>query len=169
MRKIIISAAAALALATVIACSSAPGDKVTSTGQGEHPATAGAAATQNLPAGPKKFNVGEHATLTLGNGSTADIVVTSVKVQGKSIVATISMQCTSGTVPYNQFDWSATAADGTKLDSAFDPDVKNGLSSGDLASSQKVMGTVAFEGNTAKGVTVTYSGGFSALAYWVNP
>lgn len=170
MRKLIITVIAVLAVATGGACSLAKQDKVTGAGQGEHPATAGAAATANLPAGPKKFDVGQHATLTLGNGSTADIVVSKVQVQGKSVVATVTIQCTSGEVAYNAFDWTATAADGTKLDVAFDVDVKNALHSGDLGSGQKVTGTLSYEGTSAKGVTVTFMSGLSgALAYWVNP
>lgn len=170
MRKIIITAAAVITAALVLACGAGnSGPKFNGIDETPEAVNAQSQAAKGAPQGPKKFAVGEHGQLTLGDGSTADVVVSSVKVQGKSVVATITIKCTAGSITYNEFDWSATDADGTKLDPAFDPSVKNGLSHGDLGAGQTVSGTSAFEGSTAKGVSVMYAPSFSTLAYWVNP
>lgn len=161
MRKIIIVVAAALAIATGVACGAKP--NVTSgSGQGQTQQPAG-------QQGPKKFAIGEHAQITLANGATEDIVVNSFKAQGGILVANVTIQCTSGSVDYNPFDWSATAGDSTKLD--IDPgfDVRNLLHSGTLAAGQKISGNLAFKGTAEQlnGASVTYTAGITTMAYWV--
>lgn len=166
MRNKIIAVSLAFAAVFVIACS---GAKPTVTDQGGQPA---ANATANAPAaGPKRFAVGGGASLTLVNGSTADVIVSSVKAQGKYLVASVTVTCTAGSMSYNQFDWSMLAGDGTRLDMGFAPEVKSQLSSGDLGAGQKVTGNVVFQGTAAqaKGAQVQYSVGFDTVAYWVNP
>lgn len=167
MRNKIIAAGLTVMALFVMACGAA---KPTITGQGGQPAanTSGGA---GAPAGPKKFAVEQHATLTLANGSTADIVVSSVKVQGKYLVASVTIACTAGSMSYNMFDWAMIAGDGTKLDTGFSPDVKNQLSSGDLGAGQKITGNVVFQGTAAqaKGAQVQFSSGLDTVAYWVNP
>jgi hypothetical protein len=170
MRKIIAVLAVLAALSVVAACAK-PADRVD---RGDNPPQQNVTPVPIAPPtpvrpGPKRFAVGEHARLTLSDGSTADIVVSAIKVQGRSIVATVTYQCTAGVVSYNGLDWSARAADGTELDQAFDMGVKNQLSTGELAAGQKVTGTIPFTGSSATGVTVTFSPTVSPLAYWVNP
>jgi hypothetical protein len=170
MRKILFALLGAGLAALIIACGSGgptigkgsdPQGPVAATGQAEKAVT-----------GPQGFKVGEHATLTLGSGSTADLIVESVKVQGKSIVAKVTVTCKTGSVNYNMFDWTAVAGDGTKLDLGSDIDVTNELHSGTLAAGQKVTGAVQFAGGQAQlhGARIVYSGGFSGdLAYWTVP
>lgn len=171
MRKLTTALVVTLALLG-IACGSAPKDEVT-TGQPAGSGGATAAATKAAPAemGPKKFAVGQVANLSMANGSTGDVVVNTVKVQGKFIVANVTITCTEGTLTYNVFDWSMIAGDGTKLDPGFAPEVKNGLSSGDLGKGQKITGNTVFQGTAAqaKGAQVQYTATFETLAYWVNP
>jgi hypothetical protein len=176
MRKIVTALAAALAL-FAIACSAAPkSDTVSKT-----PAAAGTGAPATdaestttpatAPEGPKKFAVGETGVLSMSDGSTGEVAVKSVKVQGKVIVVAVSITCKTGSIEYNQFHWSMLAGDGTKLDSGFNIDVKNQLHSGDLGAGQKVAGNLVYEGTAAqiKGAQVQFAPSFDTIAYWVNP
>lgn len=175
MRKIVIGLAATLAL-FVIACGAAPkSDTVSkapaSTGTGAPVSGAVADTPAAAPEGPKKFAVGEVGDLSMSDGSTGAVVVKSVKMQGKVIVANVSITCKTGSMDYNQFHWSMLAGDGTKLDSGFDIGVKNQLHSGTIGAGQAVAGNLVFEGTAAqmKGAQVQFSPSFEALAYWVNP
>jgi hypothetical protein len=166
MRKILFALLGAGLAALIIACGAAP--KVGKGSQADGPV---AATGQAEKAGPQGFKVGEHATLTLGSGSTADLVVESVKVQGKSLVAKVTVTCKTGSVNYNMFDWSAVAGDGTKLDLGSDVNVTSELSSGTLAAGQKVTGNVQFAGGQAQlhGARIVYGGFSGDLAYWTVP
>lgn len=165
MRNKIIAFGLAFAVVFAVACGAGQEPVVTGTGQGGRPANA------TGQAGPKKLTVGTTANLKLASGATADVTVGAVKVQGKYLVAPVTVACTGGTMSYNTFDWSMLAGDGTKLDRGFAPEVKNELSSGDLGTGQKVTGNVVFQGTAeqAKGAQVVYEVGFSTVAYWVNP
>lgn len=166
MRNKIITAGLALAVAlTATACGPSP----TATGQGGRPAAS--ATTKKAAGAPQRFDVGQHAIMTFANGDAADVVVNSVKVQGKLLIVTVTVTCTAGSMSYNTFDWSMLAGDGTKIDREATPDVKNQLASGDLAPGQKVTGTIVFQGTAeqAKGAQVQYSVGLETSAYWVNP
>ncbi|WP_432831006.1 hypothetical protein [Dactylosporangium sp. CA-092794] len=168
MRKIVIGLAAALSL-FVIACATPKNDTVS-----KPPAASGTnapAAPAGAPEGPKKFTVGEVGALSMSDGSTGEVTVKSVKVQGKVIVVAVSITCKTGKMDYNPFHWSMLAGDGTKLDTGFDVGVKNQLSSGDLGAGQTVTGNLVFEGTTAqtKGAQIQFAPAFETLAYWVNP
>jgi hypothetical protein len=164
-------------VAFLIACGGTPSKKNTITSAGDSTgavaaATGAAGKTDNVPAGPTKFKVTEVGKLTLSDGSSGDVVVNTVKMQGKVIVANVTITCTAGVMKYNALvDWSALAGDGTKLDSSFDMNVKNTLSVGELGVGQKATGNVVFEGTAAqmKGVQLQYSPNFQTLAYWVAP
>ncbi|GGM27876.1 DUF4352 domain-containing protein [Dactylosporangium sucinum] len=175
MRKIVTGLAAALAL-FVIACGAAPKSDTVSkapaaTGSGAPVAGAAADTKAAAPEGPKKFAVGEVGVLSMANGSTGEVVVKSVKLQGKVIVVSVSITCKAGSIDYNTFDWSMLAGDGTKLDTGFSIDVKNQLHSGTIGAGQSVTGNLVFEGTAAqmKGAQVQFSPSFDTLAYWVNP
>ncbi|MGI5243262.1 DUF4352 domain-containing protein [Dactylosporangium sp. CA-139066] len=174
MRKIIAGTAAGLSL-FVIACGAAPKDDTISkapAASGTGASAAGAADTQAAaPQGPKKFAVGEVGALSLSSGSMGEVVVKSVKMQGKVIVVSVSITCKAGSIEYNPFHWSMLAGDGTKLDSGFDIDVKNQLHSGTIGAGQTVTGNIVFEGAAAqlKGAQVQFAPSFETLAYWVNP
>lgn len=166
---------AALTAATIasflIACGSTPGKEDTVAPAAQGTGTAAAAAggkTDAAPAGPAKFAVGAPGTLSLADGSAATVVVSTAKIQGKFIVAAVTITCTAGAVKYNEFDWTALAGDGTKLDQGFSIDVKNQLDSGDLGVGQKVTGNLVFDGTAAqlKGAQFQFSPGFKTLAYW---
>lgn len=171
MRKILFTVLGASLAALILACGAAP--KVSSGGGQEQPVAAASQAAQGAkpPAGPQGFKVGEHATLTLGNGSTADLIVESVKVQGKSLVAKVTVTCKTGSVEYNQFDWTMVAGDGSKLDLGSDFNITGELHSGTLAAGQKVTGVVQFAGGQAQlhGGRVIYGGFSGDLAYWTVP
>ena len=174
MRKSTIALAAVVA-AFLLGCGATPEKKDTVTpvlnGSGT-PAAAATGSTGNAPAGPKKLKVNEVGALSLGDGSTGEITVTSVKVQGKSIVANVTIKCTGGAMKYNMFDWKAIAGDGTTLNSGFDIGVKNQLNSGDIGPGQTVKGNLVFEGTAAqaKGAQILFDPGLSGtLAYWVAP
>ena len=164
MRKAIVAIAALMALFVIACGSTSPTIK-----EGGTSSTAGGA--KNVPAGPKKFALGEDAVLTLANGSTATIQVKSVAFQGGNIVASVSVQATSGAIDYNRFDWSATAGDGTSLDISIGNGVKNVFASGTLAAGQKYTGNLVYAGTAAqvKGSNWTYTNGLTTLAYWVAP
>lgn len=171
MRKPTTAVLAFIALA-LMACGATPKkDTITPGNAGTGAAaTAAGAGTTAAPAGPKKFNVTEVGHLSLTDGSTGDVVVNSAKVQGKFIVANVTITCTAGKVSYNPFDWKAIAGDGTTLDFGFG-DVKNTLNSGDLGAGQKITGNVIWEGTAAqlKGAQFQYEQGIDTLAYWVAP
>ncbi|MEU0559374.1 hypothetical protein [Dactylosporangium sp. NPDC006015] len=175
MRKIVTGLAAALAL-FVLACGAAPKSDTISkapaaTGSGAPVADAGKDTPAAAPEGPKKLAVGEVGVLSMSDGSTGEVVVKSVKMQGKVIVAAVSITCKTGKMDYNQFHWSMLAGDGTKLDSGFDIGVKNQLHSGDIGAGQTAAGNLVFEGTAAqlKGAQVQFAPSFETLAYWVNP
>ncbi|MEV4134056.1 hypothetical protein AB0J72_18030 [Dactylosporangium sp. NPDC049742] len=175
MRKIITGLAATLAL-FVIACGAAPKSDTVSkapavTGSGAPAANAAQNTAAAAPEGPKKFAVGEVGVLSMSDGSTGEVVVKSVKLQGKVIVAAVSITCKTGSMDYNTFHWSMLAGDGTKLDTGFDIGVKNQLNSGTIGAGQTVTGNLVFEGSAAqtKGAQVQFAPAFETLAYWVNP
>jgi hypothetical protein len=173
-RNTLITLLAAPLAALVIACGASTGSNnagpVTAATAGASDAPA-AAATEAAAAqgGPLKLKVGEPGNLKTDAGA-GTVTVTSVKVQGKSIVVAVSYTCTSGKVDYNPFYWSAIAGDGTKLDNGFDIDVKNQLSSGSIGAGQKIGGNLVYEGNAAqaKGMQIQLSVGFETAAYWTN-
>jgi hypothetical protein len=88
-----------------------------------------------------------------------------------AIVLTVTVKMlpsASGTFDFNQFDYSARAADGTTLDMAV---VDNGppeLNSGTLAPGQSAKGAIMYDlgGASSHGVTVTCAPGLSTLAFW---
>lgn len=173
MRKSTITIIAVVAT-FLIACGATPkNDTITpaAEGTGAAAATGAPAKTDDAPAGPKKFTVGQVGALTLGDGSTGEVTVVSVKFQGKSVVANVTVKCVTGKMSYNPFDWKALAGDGTVLNSTFDMDVKNQLSSGDIGAGQQVKGNVTFEGTAAqvKGAQIQYAPSLDTIAYWVAP
>lgn len=165
MRKILLTLGGVAALLLALACG---GTGPTVTGGGE---AAKPAATAAKAAGPKGFKVGQHATLTLANGSSADIVVESVKPRTTVFVATITIQCTAGSMDYNPYEWSMVDGDGLTLDSGVDINVTNELHSGTLAAGQKVTGVVQWAGAGHKltGGRVVYGQLVGDLAYWTIP
>jgi hypothetical protein len=168
MRKattILLSLAAVLA----IGCGAAPKKENTVTPASAGASAATAATTAGAAAGPTRLNVGQAGNVTTRDG-TGTAVVSKVAVQGKSIVATVTISCTTGQMDYNPFDWAMLAGDGTSLEAAFDPEVKNLLHSGTIGAGQKVTGAVPFQGTAAqaKGAQVQLSIGFETSAYWVN-
>lgn len=173
-KRLIITGLAGILAVFVIACGSKPEDPKTVTpaaaGSAGAVSAAAAAGGADTQAGPQKLTVGQPGNLQTRDGS-GTVTVASVKVQGKSIVAAVTITCTAGQVSYNPFDWAALAGDGTKLDVAFDVNVKNQLSSGQIGAGQKITGNLVFEGTAAqaKGAQIQLTVGFETAAYWVNP
>lgn len=174
MRKKIITAASVICALLLIGCGAASKEDTIQPAApagsgsgvvGAVAATTGAAA----PAGPTKFKAGEVGTLALANGSTADVVVNTAKIQGAAIVVSVTITCKAGSIDYNVFDWSMLSGDGTKLDVGFEVGVKNQLSSGTIAAPQRVTGNLVFEGTKAQmaGGQVQFAPNFKIVAYWV--
>lgn len=179
IRRIIISVAASVTAALVLACgSTGDGDTATkaTAAAGASGSVVGGAVDNGAPKGALRLKVAEHATVSFADGSTGDVVVNSIKAQGTKaqetfLVVNVTMLCTAGKISYNPFYWSMTAGDGTKLDMGIGGGVANQMHSGELSAQQKITGNLVFEGvvaQAAKAELTLSSPLGAALAYWVN-
>jgi hypothetical protein len=178
IRKALVIGPAIAVTALVLACGSGGGTKVKAgapAATGEAQATATQAASK-APVGPKGFKIGDGGTVTRDGKDIATVTLADARTakdyQGKpALVVTVTVKAlpdATETYDFNQFDFSARAADGTTLDGAVLDDGPAELHSGDLAPGQIAKGAIIFKlaGASEHGVIITYSPGFNALAFW---
>jgi hypothetical protein len=132
-------------------------------------ATPAADPTKAAPEGPHKFAIGETGDITMPDGSTGTVTVSNAKVVHGRVQVQIDMTCTTGTLDYNEFDWSYRDPAGVQIDQDYMADLVGQLHSGTLGAGQHVKGYLAFASTTIHGAEITYSSGFQTSAYWAVP